>query len=119
MKHILSVHEHFPLVGALLAGQKARDAHRGDRFARSRLAHKAQDLSVAQREAHACHRFSVSIVKFNMEISDFQHQSTSLFIFCIPSPIRLMPNTRRAITPPTLSAYQGAERNMPCASESI
>ena len=80
MEHIFSIHKHFSLIGTLLAGKKPRNTHRCDGFSRSRLAHKAQDLSVIELKAHACHGFSVSVMKFHMEISDFQHQSTSLFI---------------------------------------
>ena len=119
VEHIFAVYQDVAPVITLFAGKEAGDAHRRDGFSGAGLSHKAQDLPVLKGEAHACHRFSVSVMKLYMEISDFQHQSTSLFMICSPSPIRLTPNTRSAITPPTLSAYQGAERNIPCASESI
>ena len=119
VQHVFAVHEHVPSVIALFTGKEACYAHRRDRFTGAGFADQPQNLSVLKRKGHARHGFPVSVMKFYMEISDFQHQFTSLFILCKPSPIRLMPNTSSAITPPTLSAYQGAERNIPCASESI
>ena len=113
VEQFLPVQQDAAGIVALLPGQQTRHAHGGDGFSGAGFTHQTQDFAVLNGQAHTADRFPVPVMKFHMQILNFQHQTSPPPRRCSPSPISPTPNTIHTRVRPVPSAYQGALMNMP------
>ena len=124
VEQFLPVQQDAAGIVALLPGQQTRQRAGGDpvhavhraqqrRFSRAGAADDGDELAVLNGQAHTADRFPVPVMKFHMQILNFQHQTSPPPRRCSPSPISPTPNTIHTRVRPVPSAYQGALMNMP------
>src|SRR5215831_5698583 len=129
LEDILAVEQHLALDGASAAlGQQAHQGERRHALAAARLAHQAQHLAAAQREAHAVDRLDhaapqeeVGVQVADLEDRRLAHSCRSLGSSRSrsQSPNRLTDSTSKVMAMPGISATHQASASRPRPSEII